>query len=608
MKKQSKQKQSKLPARGGMKSGVIRNTAARMKAMMENLYPSIKPEDMMSTGEQIQLQWTFPLTESAGEAWAKRWNVAYPDRRIVYRGLPQGLMVKLVEAHRTPAGKLTFKYRRFGDLASLKDYMESDKGALKGKFRESVKVMRESDYNTTFDGGPVTGGTSNSFDEFTPQTGGPYFKQMYYSDYLRMHSRVFEQVNHNAFAKFAVSTITNFVMGRGVKFQAEDETVQILLDDWWKINEMTRRARVMCRDLSWQGELMNRWKSAPVDAKGAAALSRIREVDPSACWEVICNPNDIEEVYAYHFQYATPYNMFTDYAGKVPPMSYIIEQVKPDEIMHVKINVSSGEKRGRSDWVANLDNAKRVKDFVNAILIGAWMEANFLEDISIDGSDDDIQSYLNNPDNYNIPEPGSSRVHNKRVEHQFLESKKGAARSTEILKDMLGMLALGTNLPSSYMEVQAGGSNKASALTGVEPATKFLEERQLTLETEVFAPIAEHVIREAKRMGLLKPGVSEKVEFIWPELKQEDTKTKLANITLAHTEGAISHRTESNMIAAELKITSYDYEGEQAEIAKEPVPEPMITPEDNPASDGAEPVKTLSGEDKTAYKANARRK
>ena len=464
--------------------------------------------------------------------------------------------------------------------------------------------MREADFNQTFDGGPITGLSASVFEEFTPQTGGPYFKQMYYSDFIKMHAQCFSAINHNPFAKFVIATTANFVMGRGIKFKAEDETVQDLLEQYWKINQMARRTRIMCKDLGWQGELMLRWKPAPIEAKGIAALSRIREVDPSGCWEVICNPNDIEEIFAYHFQYATPYNIFTDYAGKVPPMSYIIEQVKPDEMMHIKINVSSGEKRGRSDLLADLDWIKRLKDYFNARIIKAWMEANFLEDIAIDGSDDDIQAYLNNSDNYTIPEPGSSRVHNKRVVHSFLESKTSQTGNTDIGRDIIGVVAIGANLPPSYMEVQAGISNKASALTGVEPATKFLEGRQLTLETEVFAPIAEHVIREAKRMGLLNSGVSEKVEFIWPELRQEDTKTKLTNIVLARTEGVISKKTEASMIATELKITTYDYAAEQAEIAREYIPEPMITPEDNEP----EPAKTLSAEDKTAYKANSRRK
>jgi hypothetical protein len=133
--------------------------------------------------------------------------------------------------------------------------------------------------------------------EFIPLMGGPFNKQLYLHDYLYMHARSFELVNHNAIAAAAIKILTRFTLGRGISFHIQHPKARAIWENFWQRNHMRDKIRQMARDLPWQGELMLRYYE---HRRGEVDL---RVLDPSTCWEIIGDPDDPEKVFYFHFQY-----------------------------------------------------------------------------------------------------------------------------------------------------------------------------------------------------------------------------------------------------------------------------------------------------------------
>lgn len=135
--------------------------------------------------------------------------------------------------------------------------------------------------------------------EFVPLIAGPFYKQLYIYDYLLMHARAFQLVNHNALAAAAVKIMTRFTLGRGLSFHIKDDESRKVWQEFWERNKLRDKSRVLAWDLAWQGELLIRYYERP----GPRGFLSVRPLDASTCWEVVTDPEDVDEVYYYHFQW-----------------------------------------------------------------------------------------------------------------------------------------------------------------------------------------------------------------------------------------------------------------------------------------------------------------
>ena len=54
-------------------------------------------------------------------------------------------------------------------------------------------------------------------DDFIPLLGGPFNKQLYYADYLKMHAVAFQTFHHDPVAKRIINLIRQFTLGRGFR-------------------------------------------------------------------------------------------------------------------------------------------------------------------------------------------------------------------------------------------------------------------------------------------------------------------------------------------------------------------------------------------------------
>jgi intein/homing endonuclease len=374
----------------------------------------------------------------------------------------------------------------------------------------------------------------------------------------------FEAYNHNPLARQAVRLISAFILGKGVTASCNKPEAQKVWDNFSNANNLPIRLRVWCEELSIFGELMLRW--FPPLKPGASW--RLRSIDPATVWEIVTEPDDIEKVYFYHQQYSTAYLLYTQPSlgpmkgvpSGIPTTRYIIRQIPAEEILHIKINVTSGEKRGRSDLFPVLGWLKRAKDFYTAEVVRAQGQASFMFDDTIAGGPADVtahQVFLQN----NPPQPGDIFAHNEAIKRTFVAATgRGPDLSAEG-EAVVNIISVGMGLPKEYLGISMAGA-RATALVATEPAAKVFEDRQYRIEW-MLHQIAQRLFVES---GL---PADTQIEFTFPSIAVEDRSAKLQDLALSESMGWMSHKTASTIAAKELLVTTFDYDEEMKKVKKE---------------------------------------
>ena len=415
--------------------------------------------------------------------------------------------------------------------------------------------------------------------------GGPFNKQLYIYDYLRMHAYAFHAYHHDPIAKAAVQTIIDFTLGRGYRVDCQDKKALALWRAFEEANDLQERVRQAALELSIYGETMIWWlpdnatkigyKLAPGQEVPKGLLPRIRLIDPSVIWEVVTYPEDQERILYYQWVAQTQYSIYTGRDGgqTVPNSKFIYQQLPADQVMHFKVNSVSNEKRGRSDLFPVLGYLKRLRDSVNYSIIGMQKASAWAIDTTIEGSQNDIDRYTQDMLAQSTFAPaGSEFVHTSKIKRQYL-SNEGASRggNSQAFEWTLSMIASGVGIPINYFGTHlSGGQTRASAITATEPVTKRFEMRQ---------GVYERMIKAIAKRFFAQFGMSPEIEVTFPDLITADRSAKLKDLALAETQGWITKERAANIAAKELGITEFEFEQEQEETAPQPqVQSPLSSP------------------------------
>lgn len=485
----------------------------------------------------------------------------------------------------------------------------------KDMFLEKVKTRDSKKLRESFDGfnnddsgfvGPLIG------KDFTPLLGGPFNKQLYYRDYLRMISASFFAYHHDPVARDIVSIITDFTMGRGFELRTKNKEAQILWDAFAEANDIAGQMDYAALELSIYGENMWWWlphnqtrisfNPAWGEKVPRGILPRIRLIDPSNIAEIITVPEDpIKGVIAYVWLAPTQYQMWTD--GKQPSSKFIYTQLPASQVMHFKINSVSNEKRGRSDYFPALGYMKRLRDSVNYSLVAQQKAAAWCVDTTINGSQQDIDDYINDQKSLGpIPPAGSEFVHTEAIVRNYLSnSATGKSSDSPTFNWCLNMICMSSGIPLSYLGTHlSGGQTRASALVATEPVAKRFERRRGVIEREVRSMFD----------GLMQRfNMTAECEIIFPELITQDRSAKLRDLMVAQNNGWISKSRAASIAAQEFDIQEYDYAKEQAAIGAEGGVEPTSTnPLTTPGKkdEPGDSTGTITGPEKKAVKDNLR--
>ena len=249
------------------------------------------------------------------------------------------------------------------------------------------KKLQESDFYMGLYADEVSGNRYTVFplqDTILPYTAGPSGKQQLWMDYLDPHRKAWEAATRNPLGKRICDIIPQFVLGRGLVGDIHSPEHQEAWDEFFKRNMMRRRLRVLLRELLIYGEIFLRYFNRP---DGLV----VRSLDPSSIWDIVTDPEDLEDVHYYHQQY-TIMDTSPVPGRNIYPSKLIIRQIPADDIDHYRINYVSSEKRGRSQLYAILGYLLRFKEFVNDRILLNKMRAMFALDVSVEGGEEDVQA------------------------------------------------------------------------------------------------------------------------------------------------------------------------------------------------------------------------
>lgn len=479
---------------------------------------------------------------------------------------------------------------------NAKSFME----AVKRNDKNSAKLMESWDSFSNWSDGNNIGSPYGQ--EPIPMVGGPFYKQLYYYDYIRMHNLSFYAYHHDPMARLIVNTIIEFTLGRGFRVDIEDKTELAIWRAFEEANDLQGLMHQVARELSIYGEEMLWWlpngatkigyQDRPGQEPQRGIIPRVRTMDPSSVWDIITFPEDITRVLGYQVVSPTQYQTYTtmDAGSPVPGSKFIYQQIPASQIDHIKVNCVSNEKRGRSDLFPVLGYLKRLRDAVNYSIIALQKQSAWCIDTSIDGESEAIDSYV---DDLNaqlaMPNPGSEFVHSNKVTRTYLSSATGKGGGSDSFEWCLSMIAAGTGIPVSYFGTHlSGGQTRASAMVSTEPVAKKFELRQVMYERII-------------RSMINRLGIKSAVEITFPELIIQDRSSKLKDLALAETQEWISKSRAAEIAAKELHITDFEFNKEMEDISAEKSTEPgILSPlTAPPAVDGGqEPKSKVTSQDR----------
>lgn len=553
------------PQSGDWSDDIGYSEEAKGRAVMHSaggaMLPGMEGNDF-DPEEFTRTEFAFNETESKGVPWLMR---QVQDGKIDIASAylfeakinGAGRMLKEVEGRKVP-----YKIKRVYGTESFKAQIDRSNAAW-AKLKESnhYKGKLKEDWSDDWSGG---GYDPNQYTEFAPLMGGYFFAQMYLTDMLKQMAYAFEAWNHNPLAHRIINGLAQYTLGRrfdwNISKSAKDyDRKQRIWEQFTEeINLRQRLSKFWIREKLIFGEMflnVNTWQT----------------LHPATIWEIVTEPTDINNVYYYYRSYPTQYQMFSGMAVKgaagskdVPSSKYVIEQIPYKQLIHLKAQCTSFEKRGRSTLFPVLGWLKRVKDLYQAQITRAQMQAEYAWDVSIKGSQSDVTAFQSA--NSCIPRGnGNTFVHNEAVKREAMAvAPTGGRGGDAVVDNVLCFIATAIGLPKDFFNViSTGGGNRATALVAAEPFTKVIEDEQADWEY-LLHKIFDQVMRQN---GIeTKP---DDIEFIFPSVTKDTTSETIKNVQAGYTEGFISKKRAGELYANEMSITSYDYEAEQKALKDE---------------------------------------
>lgn len=477
-----------------------------------------------------------------------------------------------------------FKETHINPLAGTK-LQEADRQVLEADVQEAEKMvmklpalLREAWYDGIDGYNDMGYGQDGA--AYAPIIGGPLSHQLYLFDFLKMCSHGFWHRNHDPIASRICDIYTDFVVGKGIEFQAASPIVA----EWWqkysdkyKVNE---RIKSMYSDSLHNGNMLAHFIFDPEDPSNI----KMNILDPSTIWEIVTDPADIHNVYYYHQQYPTQYQIFTN--PGIPGQKYIIRQIPAAQVLHIKHHAVSNEKWGRSIIFPIFDELKRLKDYYNSKTAKAIIDSNMVLKMMYLMTEEQFNNNATMRENAKKAvskpmgivetsvDPATGKPH---IDVQIEQSKSGADGASALGTELTIRAGVGVGLPPEFLGV-SGAASRATAIERTSPTYKSFEVHQEMVE-KILQEWFKRAFKQAqataqlprfetktKRDGteVMEP-LSDKIRFIFPQIISEDRSAYLKDFSTVYADGITSKKTYANHSMAALGVKDYNYDDEMEE-------------------------------------------
>ncbi len=457
--------------------------------------------------------------------------------------------------------------REFGLIEDVQMPLPDGGYAQSPALRES-KLREDGFWDGGFDGAEGSSYTAPTQREYLPQ-GGPQGQQQMISDVWQAQAKCYWAWTHDPLARAACELVADFVLGRGVSVIANDQRVQLVIDEFLARDGFQERLHEIAVSLSRDGELFLRF--FPL----GDGRTKVRSLPPETIWEIVTDAEDPLTVYWYVQRYNTRYVLFAPPGLEAAQMRWIDRMIPAAEVVHIKINAKESDVRGRSDMFPALGWMKRMRDYFDAIIQKEYANAAYQWWYQINGGAADIARIASTVIPTERPMPGSYFLSNDQVKIQAVNSQIRAVGGQYSAYDaLLNHISLPFGLNKTYFGADTH-TNRASALVATEPTAKHLENRQEIIGY-AYRCVIDRVIGEARKHALpILNGVTDwgfKTSF--PSIIKADAAARAQMIRQGEASAYFSKKTAAEYFAGEAEIEDYDFDTEmqgiQAELGQDP--------------------------------------
>jgi len=299
-------------------------------------------------------------------------------------------------------------------------------------------------------------------------------------------------VDRNPQAKRIINTFTDFIIGDGITYTAENPELKDVLDEFWSMNEWDLKQSDRISELSKYGEQI--YKPFVNEHSGIVNLGVF---DPEMVDKIIRDKENAEML-----------KELVPKSDKSIKYDIMRRNHKEDgkiegEIFFFNVNRGSHGTRGKSDMLPIADWLDMYDKTLFTMAERVPFLLSFLWDIKIQNAgenelNDRLFQLLHQP-----PKAGSFNIHNENEEWNAVTPDLKGADFTDFLKLLKTQLTSGSGLPAHWLFGFGDDINKAVSQEISEPTYRQLKRRQEYVKY-MFEFLFDYQIQNAIEKGTLK--------------------------------------------------------------------------------------------------------
>ena len=359
----------------------------------------------------------------------------------------------------------------------------------------------------------------------------------------------------NPLARRIISITTQYVIGKGVRFQASQPELQQFLESFWchPLNRMELRIHEWCDELSRTGNLFMLVSSDP------GGMSYVRLIPAAQVTEIEVRANDAEQPISFTIPTAGTHSVFE--TRVIPAADRLNPSLEP-VMLHFSVNRMIGSLWGEPDlapllkWLSRfsnwLEDRARLNRYRNSFL--------FVVRSRLTSEAQRIQRQ--NQLNAVPPSPGSILVANESEEWSVLSPKLESSDAREDGLALKKMIAAGAGIPLHFL-AEPESANKASAESAGESSCRHFEQRQI-----VFLKLIEEVLLQvAARAALVRTDLDPVQAInVWGDDISSRDNLRLSQASLNMIEVADQLKTLGLIDDDEARRIVYRFMGERSDL------------------------------------------
>lgn len=377
----------------------------------------------------------------------------------------------------------------------------------------------------------------------------------------------YDQVLNIAWRIFLMSPVAkrylqikrDYELGRGVVPKADDEALQSIVDDFWRVNKLSSRLKKYVLQLHLLGEQL-----FPVFVRKTDGRVKLGYIDPTEIEKVVQHPDNVLEKWAVVLKIQKSvgdepwrrmehahrvYRIIREDDGieyddgRARPPLYPGKLVMHDQALLEDWEADMLEAYGLSEYSGSCfyfsrnDLSNQARGYTDLLQVADWIDQDesvffdladrenlagyFFTDVTIQGADEGRIKIRANEIRKNPPKKGSINVHNDRETWNPTAPDLKQAGSIETGKELLTFILGGLGLPKSWYGY-GDETNRATAQAQGDPTWRTMETDQDAAKDMVIEMLT-FVRDQAELAGRWQPTADDtKVDLQMPEMTTKD--------------------------------------------------------------------------------------